>query len=186
MTRSPPSIAPPRSVSRNKPEPDDCATECASSSWARRISRPACSRKSSLAVMRLRRSIRSRRGRRTRHGGEEVRRAPLGGEPRPSRSFAEKPARAPTRRRTSRRLTPTSPSSPPTGCCCLSRSSTRRDMAASTCMGRCCRAGAARRRSQRAIMAGDAESGVMVMKMEAGLDTGPVALDARKRRSAPR
>jgi methionyl-tRNA formyltransferase len=32
---------------------------------------------------------------------------------------------------------------------------------------------------QRAIMAGDAESGVMVMKMEAGLDTGPVALTAR-------
>lgn len=28
---------------------------------------------------------------------------------------------------------------------------------------------------QRAIMAGDAESGVMVMRMEAGLDTGPVA-----------
>src|SRR5512136_2409900 len=32
---------------------------------------------------------------------------------------------------------------------------------------------------QRAIMAGDAESGVEVMKMEAGLDTGPVALSAR-------
>ncbi len=31
---------------------------------------------------------------------------------------------------------------------------------------------------QRAIMAGDAESGVMVMKMDAGLDTGPVALTA--------
>ena len=29
---------------------------------------------------------------------------------------------------------------------------------------------------QRAVMAGDAESGVCVMKMEAGLDTGPVAL----------
>ncbi|HEY4192252.1 MAG TPA: methionyl-tRNA formyltransferase [Mesorhizobium sp.] len=29
---------------------------------------------------------------------------------------------------------------------------------------------------QRAIMAGDAETGMMVMKMEAGLDTGPVAL----------
>ncbi len=29
---------------------------------------------------------------------------------------------------------------------------------------------------QRAIMAGDAESGVCVMKMEAGLDTGPVAM----------
>ncbi|MGD9543404.1 MAG: methionyl-tRNA formyltransferase [Methylocystis sp.] len=32
---------------------------------------------------------------------------------------------------------------------------------------------------QRAIMAGDRESGVMVMKMEAGLDTGPVALTAK-------
>ncbi|WP_292533696.1 methionyl-tRNA formyltransferase [Methylocystis sp.] len=32
---------------------------------------------------------------------------------------------------------------------------------------------------QRAIMAGDAESGVMVMRMEAGLDTGPVALTAK-------
>jgi methionyl-tRNA formyltransferase len=32
---------------------------------------------------------------------------------------------------------------------------------------------------QRAIMAGDAETGVMVMKMEAGLDTGPVALTAK-------
>lgn len=29
---------------------------------------------------------------------------------------------------------------------------------------------------QRAIMAGDAETGVMIMKMDAGLDTGPVAL----------
>jgi methionyl-tRNA formyltransferase len=32
---------------------------------------------------------------------------------------------------------------------------------------------------QRAIMAGDKESGVDVMKMDAGLDTGPVALSAR-------
>jgi methionyl-tRNA formyltransferase len=32
---------------------------------------------------------------------------------------------------------------------------------------------------QRAIMAGDTESGVMVMRMEEGLDTGPVALTAR-------
>ena len=34
---------------------------------------------------------------------------------------------------------------------------------------------------QRAVMAGDAESGVGVMRMEAGLDTGPVALEARIR-----
>ncbi len=32
---------------------------------------------------------------------------------------------------------------------------------------------------QRAIMAGDAETGVMIMQMEAGLDTGPVALTRR-------
>ncbi|MCL2452928.1 MAG: methionyl-tRNA formyltransferase, partial [Alphaproteobacteria bacterium] len=32
---------------------------------------------------------------------------------------------------------------------------------------------------QRAIMAGDRETGVMVMRMEEGLDTGPVALTAR-------
>jgi methionyl-tRNA formyltransferase len=32
---------------------------------------------------------------------------------------------------------------------------------------------------QRAIMAGDAETGVMVMKMDEGLDTGPVALERR-------
>jgi methionyl-tRNA formyltransferase len=32
---------------------------------------------------------------------------------------------------------------------------------------------------QRAIMAGDAETGMMVMKMDEGLDTGPVALQAR-------
>lgn len=32
---------------------------------------------------------------------------------------------------------------------------------------------------QRAIMAGDAETGVMIMKMDEGLDTGPVALTGR-------
>ncbi|MGI9355979.1 MAG: methionyl-tRNA formyltransferase [Rhizobiaceae bacterium] len=32
---------------------------------------------------------------------------------------------------------------------------------------------------QRAIMAGDTETGVMVMKMEAGLDTGPIAMMSR-------
>jgi len=37
---------------------------------------------------------------------------------------------------------------------------------------------------QRAIMAGDAESGVCVMQMEAGLDTGPVALTARTKITA--
>ena len=32
---------------------------------------------------------------------------------------------------------------------------------------------------QRAIMAGDRETGMMIMKMDAGLDTGPVALAER-------
>ena len=32
---------------------------------------------------------------------------------------------------------------------------------------------------QRAIMAGDRETGVMVMKMEEGLDTGPIAMERR-------
>ena len=38
---------------------------------------------------------------------------------------------------------------------------------------------------QRAIIAGDAETGVAIMAMEAGLDTGPVLLRTRHRRSAP-
>ena len=38
---------------------------------------------------------------------------------------------------------------------------------------------------QRAIEAGDTETGVCLMQMEAGLDTGPVLL-ARRPRSAPR
>ena len=37
---------------------------------------------------------------------------------------------------------------------------------------------------QRAMLAGDAETGISVMQMDAGLDTGPVHLDARRRRSA--
>ena len=32
---------------------------------------------------------------------------------------------------------------------------------------------------QRAILAGDAETGVGIMQMEAGLDTGPVRLEGR-------
>ena len=50
--------------------------------------------------------------------------------------------------------------------------------AASICTPRCCRAGSAAP-INRAIMAGDAESGVMVMKMDAGLDTGDVAMSER-------
>ena len=37
---------------------------------------------------------------------------------------------------------------------------------------------------QRAIMAGDAETGVCIMQMELGLDTGPVALEARTKIAA--
>ena len=37
----------------------------------------------------------------------------------------------------------------------------------------------------RAIMAGDTETGVMVMKMEEGLDTGPVAMAERDRHRRP-
>jgi len=51
----------------------------------------------------------------------------------------------------------------------------RRRSVASTCTARCAAlAGAAP--INRAIMAGDAESGVMVMKLDAGLDTGDVAM----------
>ena len=52
-------------------------------------------------------------------------------------------------------------------------------------MLRCCRAGAARRRSSARLLAGDAETGVTIMQMEAGLDTGPMLLE-RGRRSRPR
>jgi methionyl-tRNA formyltransferase len=38
---------------------------------------------------------------------------------------------------------------------------------------------------QRAILAGDAESGVCIMQMEAGLDTGPVLLVRARCRSPP-
>src|SRR5215208_3106254 len=49
--------------------------------------------------------------------------------------------------------------------------------AASISTPRSCRAGAAR--IQRAVMAGDWETGVAVMRMEEGLDTGPVAMVER-------
>ena len=41
-------------------------------------------------------------------------------------------------------------------------------------MPRCCRAGVALLPSSGAIEAGDAETGICIMQMEAGLDTGPV------------
>ena len=43
-------------------------------------------------------------------------------------------------------------------------------------MPRCCRAGAGVAPIQRAIEAGDGEAGVCLMRMEKGLDTGPVLL----------
>ena len=39
---------------------------------------------------------------------------------------------------------------------------------------------------QRAIMAGDAESGVTIMRMDEGLDTGPMLISGRARRSRQR
>ena len=51
--------------------------------------------------------------------------------------------------------------------------------AVSTSMRLCCRAGAASAPIQRALMAGDTESGVSIMLMDEGLDTGPVYLQRR-------
>ena len=46
-------------------------------------------------------------------------------------------------------------------------------------MPRCCRAGAGAAPINRAIMAGDRETGVSIMRLDQGLDTGPVCLEAR-------
>ena len=43
-------------------------------------------------------------------------------------------------------------------------------------MPRCCRAGAGAAPIQRAILAGDRESGITIMQMDQGLDTGPMLL----------
>ena len=55
----------------------------------------------------------------------------------------------------------------------------RRGSAASTCMRSLLPRWRGAAPINRAIMAGDAESGVMVMKMDAGLDTGDVAMAER-------
>ena len=55
---------------------------------------------------------------------------------------------------------------------------TCRGTARSTCTRRCCRAIAARRPIPAAILAGDAETGVTLMRMDAGLDTGPIVAHA--------
>ena len=62
----------------------------------------------------------------------------------------------------------------PTGCCCRARCSNCRAWAASTSTPRCCRAGAARRRSSARSWPAIARSGVTIMQLDAGLDTGPV------------
>ena len=67
----------------------------------------------------------------------------------------------------------------PTAISCPGASSTRRCWAASTSTARCCRAGAARAPIHRAILAGDAETGVTTMRMDEGLDTGPMLLAER-------
>ena len=77
-------------------------------------------------------------------------------------------------RPSSRPSAPTSPWSAPTACCCRVRSSTPRVSAASTCMPRCCRAGAAPRRSSARSWPATAETGISIFHMEEGLDTGPV------------
>ena len=53
------------------------------------------------------------------------------------------------------------------------------DWAALTCTLHSSPDGAARRRYSGPVEAGDAETGVSVMKMEAGLDTGPVLMTRR-------
>ena len=58
-------------------------------------------------------------------------------------------------------------------------------LAASIFMPRCCRAGAAAP-IQRALLAGDTETGVCIMQMEAGLDTGRCCCAARFRSAAER
>ena len=59
------------------------------------------------------------------------------------------------------------------------RCSTRRGTAASTSMARCCRAGAARRRSSARSWPAMPRPASAIMQMEAGLDTGPVLLEGR-------
>ena len=50
---------------------------------------------------------------------------------------------------------------------------------------RCCRAGAAPRPIERAIMAGDTETGVSIMRLTEGLDSGPVCLQAGRADPGP-
>ena len=69
---------------------------------------------------------------------------------------------------------------PPMGSSCRRRSWRGRGTAASTSTRRSCRAGAAPRRSSARSMAGDAGTGVTIMQMDEGLDTGPM-IERRRR-----
>ena len=83
-------------------------------------------------------------------------------------------ARAARPRARSRRSRRTSWWSSPTACCCRPRCSRCRASVASTSMPRCCRVGAARPRSRARSSPATTRTGVCIMRMEAGLDTGPV------------
>ncbi len=85
--------------------------------------------------------------------------------------------RRPRRRRRSSGSAPPSPSSAssaPSASCCASRCSP--SSSCSTCTRRCCRAGAARRRSSGRSWPATRETGVSIMRVTEGLDSGPVAL----------
>ena len=64
----------------------------------------------------------------------------------------------------------------PTGCCCRRRCSRCRASAASTSTARCCRAGAAPRPSSARSSPATRTTGVTIMQMNEGLDTGPTLL----------
>ena len=107
---------------------------------------------------------------------------PFTGSPtkRRSRCSRQKPCGARRSKRSSRRWRPTWPWSPPMASSCRSPSWIRLPGCLNLHASLFPRwRGAAP--IQRAIMAGDQETGVMVMKMEEGLDTGPVALADRLR-----
>ena len=65
------------------------------------------------------------------------------------------------------------------GSSCRNPFSTARAMAPSTCMPRSCRAGGAPRPSTAPSWPATRESGVSIMRLDQGLDTGPVCLEAR-------
>ena len=70
----------------------------------------------------------------------------------------------------------TPPLSPPTGCCCRPLSSVRPRLGCLNLHASLLPRWRGAAPVQRAIMAGDTQTGVDVMAMDAGLDTGPIAL----------